>query len=90
MVTIRCGHCTDLFSVDMMRASFIPIKLLVSLGDEEQKQDQLETKLPKSNDGSSHHMINGDEGEEDMNEFLGGYIFHNQLPRSDVPIQRPS
>ncbi|KAK1322597.1 hypothetical protein QJS10_CPA03g00362 [Acorus calamus] len=66
MVTVRCGHCTDLFSVDMMRASFIPIKLLASLGDEEQKQEQLETELPKSNDGSSPHMINGDEGEDNM------------------------
>ncbi|KAK1279823.1 Axial regulator YABBY 4 [Acorus gramineus] len=66
MVTVLCGHCTDLFSVDMMRASFIPIKLLALLGDEEQKQEQLETELPKSDDGSSPHMINGDEKEEDM------------------------
>ncbi|KAK1311632.1 hypothetical protein QJS10_CPA07g01012 [Acorus calamus] len=56
---------------ERLRASFNPIKLLASLGDEEQKQDQLETELPKFNDGSSPHMINGDEGEEDMGFVLG-------------------
>ncbi|KAG5048679.1 hypothetical protein JHK85_009782 [Glycine max] len=31
VVTVRCGHCTSLFSVNMSKASFIPFHLLASL-----------------------------------------------------------
>lgn len=36
VVTVRCGHCTSLLSVNMMKASFLPLHLLASLshGDE--------------------------------------------------------
>ncbi|MED6180773.1 hypothetical protein PIB30_013400, partial [Stylosanthes scabra] len=31
VVTVRCGHCTSLLSVNMMKASFVPLHLLASL-----------------------------------------------------------
>ncbi|KAL5145260.1 Axial regulator YABBY 4 [Glycine soja] len=31
VVTVRCGHCTNLLSVNMLKASFIPFHLLASL-----------------------------------------------------------
>lgn len=31
VVTVRCGHCTSLLSVNLMKASFIPLHLLASL-----------------------------------------------------------
>uniref|UniRef100_A0A2N9IQE2 HMG box domain-containing protein n=1 Tax=Fagus sylvatica TaxID=28930 RepID=A0A2N9IQE2_FAGSY len=38
-VTVRCGHCTGLLSVNMMNASFVPFHLLTSLSHGEQKQE---------------------------------------------------
>jgi len=31
VVTVRCGHCTSLLSVNMKKASFVPFHLLASL-----------------------------------------------------------
>lgn len=35
MVTVKCGHCTALLSVSLVRASFVPLQLLASLGADE-------------------------------------------------------
>ncbi|XP_059447409.1 axial regulator YABBY 4 isoform X1 [Corylus avellana] len=34
VVTVRCGHCTGLLSVNLMNASFVPLHLLASLKDD--------------------------------------------------------
>ncbi|XP_050204989.1 axial regulator YABBY 4 isoform X2 [Mercurialis annua] len=40
VVTVRCGHCTSLLSVNMMRLSFVPLHhLLASLGHDQQKEE---------------------------------------------------
>ncbi|KAH0918148.1 hypothetical protein HID58_025808 [Brassica napus] len=41
VVTVRCGHCTSLLSVNLMKASFIPLHLLTSLShlDETEKEE---------------------------------------------------
>ncbi|KAG9449867.1 hypothetical protein H6P81_009832 [Aristolochia fimbriata] len=39
MVTVRCGHCTGLLSVNMMRASFVPFHLLAPLKDDGEMQE---------------------------------------------------
>ncbi|CAF1977556.1 unnamed protein product [Brassica napus] len=41
VVTVRCGHCTSLLSVNLMKASFIPLHLLTSLShlDETEKDE---------------------------------------------------
>ncbi|KAF7809309.1 ubiquitin-40S ribosomal protein S27a [Senna tora] len=38
VVTVRCGHCTTLLSVNMMKASFVPFHLLASLTHLEPKE----------------------------------------------------
>ncbi|KAB1207886.1 Axial regulator YABBY 4 [Morella rubra] len=35
VVTVRCGHCTNLLSVNMMKTSFVPLHLLTSFNREE-------------------------------------------------------
>ncbi|XP_068638557.1 protein YABBY 7-like [Aristolochia californica] len=37
MVTVRCGHCTGLLSVNMMRASLVPFHLLAPLKDDSEQ-----------------------------------------------------
>ncbi|KAH0911604.1 hypothetical protein HID58_034925 [Brassica napus] len=37
VVTVRCGHCTSLLSVNLMKASFIPLHLLTSLSHMDEK-----------------------------------------------------
>ncbi|XP_010248516.1 PREDICTED: axial regulator YABBY 4 [Nelumbo nucifera] len=39
VVTVRCGHCTGLLSVNMVKASFFPLQVLASLNDDEQRND---------------------------------------------------
>ncbi|CAI0434679.1 unnamed protein product [Linum tenue] len=40
VVTVRCGHCTSLLSVNMMKASFVPFHLLAaSLPHHDHNQD---------------------------------------------------
>lgn len=39
VVTVRCGHCTTLLSVNMTKASFLPLHLLASL-HHQHHQDQ--------------------------------------------------
>ncbi|KAJ8623046.1 hypothetical protein MRB53_031575 [Persea americana] len=38
-VTVRCGHCSGLLSVNMTKASFVPLHLLTSFGVDEQIQE---------------------------------------------------
>ncbi|KAL8254325.1 hypothetical protein R6Q59_032546 [Mikania micrantha] len=35
VVTVKCGHCTSLFSVNMMRSSFLPLHLFSSVDHQE-------------------------------------------------------
>ncbi|XP_047331176.1 axial regulator YABBY 4 [Impatiens glandulifera] len=37
VVTVRCGHCTSLLSVNMTKATFLPLHLLASLNPDEPK-----------------------------------------------------
>ncbi|XP_025014264.1 axial regulator YABBY 4 isoform X4 [Ricinus communis] len=40
VVTVRCGHCTSLLSVNMMKVSFVPFQqLLASLTHDQQKEE---------------------------------------------------
>uniref|UniRef100_A0A804J8N2 Axial regulator YABBY 4 n=2 Tax=Musa acuminata subsp. malaccensis TaxID=214687 RepID=A0A804J8N2_MUSAM len=51
VVTVRCGHCTGLLSVSLVRTSVVPVELLASLGDEEGKQEDLGPKACSSGGG---------------------------------------
>ncbi|KAF8399676.1 hypothetical protein HHK36_015547 [Tetracentron sinense] len=67
MVTVRCGHCTCLLSVNMMRASFVPLHLLASLNVDEQKQEVFheEVEPPKASGRNSPSMASSDDDEEE-------------------------
>uniref|UniRef100_A0A7N0ZYU5 YABBY transcription factor n=1 Tax=Kalanchoe fedtschenkoi TaxID=63787 RepID=A0A7N0ZYU5_KALFE len=41
-VTVKCGHCNSLLSVNMMKASFVPLNFLASLTQIEQLVQQKE------------------------------------------------
>ncbi|WOK94189.1 protein YABBY 7-like [Canna indica] len=58
VVTVRCGHCTGLLSVSLVRTSIVPVEILASLGDEEEKQKDFLLKACSN--------IGGDEDEEDQ------------------------
>ncbi|TQD81380.1 hypothetical protein C1H46_033098 [Malus baccata] len=70
-VTVRCGHCSCLLSVNMMKASFVPLHLLASLTQDEQKEELcLEEMVEKQNslDMRSPSMVisNSDNEDEDI------------------------
>ncbi|PON44847.1 YABBY protein [Parasponia andersonii] len=43
VVTVRCGHCTGLLSVNMMKASFVPLHLLASLGQNHEQKEEVDS-----------------------------------------------
>ncbi|KAG5034482.1 hypothetical protein GLYMA_04G094800v4 [Glycine max] len=67
VVTVRCGHCTSLFSVNMSKASFIPFHLLASLSHLEPKESSPEEDANKTlNSHSASMMTYSDCEEEDV------------------------
>ncbi|KDO37038.1 hypothetical protein CISIN_1g038029mg [Citrus sinensis] len=40
VVTVRCGHCTSLLSVNMMKASFVPLHLLASFSHDDEPKEE--------------------------------------------------
>ncbi|XP_043687242.1 axial regulator YABBY 4-like [Telopea speciosissima] len=71
VVTVRCGHCEGLLSVNMMRASFLPLHVLASLNnaslidDEQRKEVCIEEVEPlKVSDEQSSPMTSSGNDEE--------------------------
>ncbi|KAI3501779.1 hypothetical protein L1887_29793 [Cichorium endivia] len=54
VVTVKCGHCTTVLSVNMMRSSFLPLRLFSSIDNQEEravevcKEDEEVSKPPLS------------------------------------------
>ncbi|KAL6294496.1 hypothetical protein ACE6H2_002638 [Prunus campanulata] len=91
-VTVRCGHCSCLLSVNMMKASFVPLHLLASLTQDEQREELCLEEVDKQNnrplDMRSPSMVvsNSDNEEEDtisMNPIVNKRTYWAQFP----PIQ---
>ncbi|CAN6446229.1 unnamed protein product [Victoria cruziana] len=51
VVPVRCGHCGNLFSVNMLKASFLPLQVLASINNEA-KHDSFENAPLKIGDAS--------------------------------------
>nr|BAC82107.1 putative transcription factor [Nymphaea colorata] len=51
VVPVRCGHCSNLFSVNMLKASFLPLQLLASINNET-KQENFQNAPAKIGDTS--------------------------------------
>ncbi|XP_014520419.1 axial regulator YABBY 4 isoform X2 [Vigna radiata var. radiata] len=67
VVTVRCGHCTSLLSVNMMKASFVPFHLLASLSHLEPKESSPEQDANRTlNSHSASLMTYSDCEEEDL------------------------
>ncbi|TYH31589.1 hypothetical protein ES288_A01G184300v1 [Gossypium darwinii] len=71
VVTVRCGHCTSLLSVNMMKASFVPLHLLASFAhDDEPKEEAVSEEVGghrKTSDRRSPSLMSSsDNGEEDI------------------------
>ncbi|XWS63681.1 hypothetical protein CRYUN_Cryun06bG0122500 [Craigia yunnanensis] len=70
VVTVRCGHCTSLLSVNMMKASFVPLQLLASLGnDGEPKEGALSEEVAasrKTSDRRSPSLMTSSDNEEEI------------------------
>ncbi|XP_028770277.1 axial regulator YABBY 4-like [Neltuma alba] len=55
VVTVRCGHCTSLLSVNMMKASFVPLHLLASFTHLQPKEGSPEEEANKTLDSHNHN-----------------------------------
>ncbi|KAK6252512.1 hypothetical protein QUC31_014232 [Theobroma cacao] len=74
VVTVRCGHCSSLLSVNMMKASFVPLQLLASLGhdhDDEPKEGAVCEEVAAPRKTAAHRrspslMTSSDNEEEDI------------------------
>ncbi|KAJ6911526.1 hypothetical protein NC652_021969 [Populus alba x Populus x berolinensis] len=58
VVTVICGHCTSLFSVNMKKFSFLPFNLSTPLSNEDEQKEQLRPE------------VNAQEGLEMQNSFM--------------------
>ncbi|KAI9125318.1 hypothetical protein K1719_003934 [Acacia pycnantha] len=54
-VTVRCGHCTSLLSVNMMKASFVPLHLLASFSHLQPKEESPEEEANKTFESHNHN-----------------------------------
>ncbi|XWS69031.1 hypothetical protein CRYUN_Cryun04dG0144700 [Craigia yunnanensis] len=70
VVTVRCEHCTSLLSVNMMKASFVPLQLLASLGHDDEPKGAVckEVAAPRktSDRRNPSFMTSSDNEEEDI------------------------
>ncbi|KAK9076168.1 hypothetical protein SSX86_004501 [Deinandra increscens subsp. villosa] len=83
--TVKCGHCTSLFSVNMMRPSFLPIQLLPSVDNQEDpiveaSEDQEVPKLTFSKHSSSP-LISSSSSIEDNDDLEEENHVVNQPPQ---------
>ncbi|XP_040373793.1 axial regulator YABBY 4 [Rosa chinensis] len=95
LVTVRCGHCSCLLSVNMLKASFLPFHLLASLGQNvDQEKDQEicveeveEVKYPGLGDMRSPSMAvsNNSENEEYTNITLNHIVNKPPEKRQRAP-----
>ncbi|XWS34770.1 hypothetical protein CRYUN_Cryun21dG0066000 [Craigia yunnanensis] len=68
VVTVRCGHCTSLLSVNMMKASFVPLQLLASLGHDDEPKRALSEEVAaprKTSDTCSPPLMTSSDNEEE-------------------------
>ncbi|CAH1414956.1 unnamed protein product [Lactuca virosa] len=75
VVTVKCGHCAGLLSVNMMRSSFLPLHLFPSINNQEEptvevcKEDEEVAKLPLSKRSCSP-LISTSSSDEDNEDDL--------------------
>ncbi|KAF5746592.1 axial regulator YABBY 4-like [Tripterygium wilfordii] len=84
VVTVRCGHCTSLLTVNMMKASFVPLHVLASLThddhDEPKEEESVkEVDTPKATDRHSPFMATSSSDNE----------VENKIPFKNPVVNKP-
>ncbi|KAI0529554.1 hypothetical protein KFK09_002106 [Dendrobium nobile] len=81
VVTVKCGHCTGLLSVSLVRISFAPLSAapssLYQLSSGEKQQGM---------NGENEEKIYGYDGEEEADQFLGR---EDSPPPAIITINKP-
>ncbi|KAJ0237371.1 Axial regulator YABBY 4 [Hirschfeldia incana] len=91
VVTVRCGHCTSLLSVNLMKASFIPLQLLTSLSrlDETEKEEVAATtdgveeeawKVNQEKENSPTTLLTSSDNEDEDKDVSRVYQVVNKPP----------
>ncbi|CAN8313056.1 unnamed protein product [Cochlearia groenlandica] len=93
MVTVRCGQCTSLLSVNLMKASFIPLHLLASLShlDEVEKEEVAATtddvdheeeawKIKEKDEKSPKTLVSSSDNEDEDKDVSRVYQVVNKPP----------
>ncbi|XVE75020.1 hypothetical protein DITRI_Ditri12bG0063900 [Diplodiscus trichospermus] len=74
VVTVRCGHCTTLLSVNMVKASFVPFQLLASLDhDDEPKEGAVSEEVGaprKTSDRRSPSLLTSNSDNEEEEDIV--------------------
>ncbi|XP_017234183.1 axial regulator YABBY 4 isoform X1 [Daucus carota subsp. sativus] len=89
VVTVKCGHCTSLLSVNMLRASFAPLHLSPSLShsDHHPEQEMEKEIFPEITKDSQKEMNNSSPVISSDEE--GDYVFSSNLVINRPPEKRP-
>ncbi|KAH9708836.1 Axial regulator YABBY 4 [Citrus sinensis] len=79
VVTVRCGHCTSLLSVNMMKASFVPLHLLASFSHddepkEEFRKEEVQADQKAFNRFSPSILTSSDNEEEDTGSVINHVV----------------
>ncbi|GKD48749.1 axial regulator YABBY 4 [Tanacetum coccineum] len=77
VVTVKCGHCTSLLSVNMMRSTFFPLHLFSSLDNQEEpmlevsgENEEVPTQQPLINHSSLSPLISSSSSDKDNDDDL--------------------
>ncbi|XP_021742940.1 axial regulator YABBY 4-like [Chenopodium quinoa] len=71
VVTVRCGHCTGLLSVNMLKASFVPLHLFSALNQDQvnfKHQEEVDTSKAMDRHSTTLSMLPSSEEDNDDEE----------------------
>ncbi|KAH9773193.1 Axial regulator YABBY 4 [Citrus sinensis] len=90
VVTVRCGHCTSLLSVNMMKASFVPLHLLASFSHddepkEEFRKEEVQADQKAFNKFSPSILTSSDNEEEDTGSVINHVVNKPPEKRQRAP-----
>ncbi|KAB5545262.1 hypothetical protein DKX38_013374 [Salix brachista] len=72
VVTVICGHCTSLLSVNMKKFSFLPFNLLTSLSNEDELKEQLRSDVnaPKGLEMKNSYNVISSDNDQDHDHII--------------------
>uniref|UniRef100_A0A6N2K9J5 HMG box domain-containing protein n=1 Tax=Salix viminalis TaxID=40686 RepID=A0A6N2K9J5_SALVM len=72
VVTVICGHCASLLSVNMKKFSFLPFNLLTSLSNEDELKEQLrpDVSAPKGLEMKNSYNVISSDNDQDHDHMI--------------------